>query len=184
MSRLDEAPSTTAVSERPLVDLPLRPEPGDSFSRPVAPAKWQGASDAAAAGLVLRAEAFAADLAAIGLLCAAAVLAASLVRGEMPSFDGWPWAAAFLVFLSFFATVPALMLFGKTVGMALVGLVPLSGKTGRRLCAGEAGWRWLGTLATAATVGTVLLWTARIAEAPTPADRLSGRTVVREDVET
>lgn len=151
---------------------------------PAAPANRQEAPDAPTAGLLLRAEAFAADLAAIGLLWAAALLAGSLMRGEGPSFEGWPWAAAFLVFLSFFATVPALMLFGKTVGMALLGLAALSGKTGRRLSAGEAGWRWVGTLATAATLGTALLWTARSADAPTPADRLSGRTVVREEVET
>jgi hypothetical protein len=72
------------------------------------------------------------------------------------------------------ATVPALLLFGKTLGMALAEITTQPGGEGARLSAGAAFRRWLGTLATVATGGLALVWTARSREAPTPADRLSG----------
>ena len=52
--------------------------------------------------------------------------------------------------------------------------------TGRRLTATEAVRRWTGTLATVAAIGLPLFFTARDADAPTLADRLSGRTLARD----
>ena len=76
--------------------------------------------------------------------------------------------------------VVPLVLFGRTVGMALAGLAARDDGTGRRLTATEAARRWAGTLATVAAVGLPLLFTARDPEAPTLADRLSGRTLARD----
>jgi hypothetical protein len=182
LSRLDEAPSAAAGSERPLVDLPLRSEDaGTSFRAVAADAVEKIDSVQAAAGLGPRAGAFVADAATILLVWAAALLAAAALRGETPGPAALPWAAAFALLLSFFATVPALVLFGRTVGMAVAGLVARAGPPGRRLTSDEAVRRWLGTLATAASLGVVLLWTAWSPEAPTPADRLSRRPLAEEE---
>ncbi len=78
------------------------------------------------------------------------------------------------------ATVPALLLFGKTVGMALAELGTHSGAPGSRVSAEAAFRRWLGTLVTAATAGLALIWTIRSPDAPTPADRLSGHPLTLE----
>ncbi len=184
MSRLDDAPSMASGSERPLVDLPLRHGESDDFSLPLA-AEPEAARDEdradAAAGLTPRATAWAADAATILLVWAAAVLGAAAVRGQIPRPEGFAWAAAFLFLLSFFAVVPALILFGKTVGMAVAGLSARPSHLGRRLAAGEATRRWIGTLATGATLGIALLFTGRSPAAPTPADRLSGRTLEEDE---
>src|ERR1700687_5959464 len=67
----------------------------------------------AVAPLRARWSAAAADAAAILAIGALAILGARLVTGSSPRVSGLAWAAAFLVFLSLFATVPALVLFGK-----------------------------------------------------------------------
>src|SRR5262249_13370731 len=82
-----------------------------------------------------------------------------------------------LVFLSFFAVVPALVLFGRTVGMALADLSVRSEAGRAAIDASEAARRWIGTLATGLTAGLPLIWTASDSQAPTPADRLSGRAL-------
>ena len=174
----------TTGSENALVDLPLDPAEIADFPLPSAPGAL--APDAPServrpAGLGPRSVALAADAATILLVWAAAVLAALFLRGELPKVEGLVWSAGFALLLSFFATVPALILFGKTVGMAVAGLVVRAGETGRRLTSGEATRRWLGTFATAATLGLALLATAWSADSPTLADRLSGRTLVEED---
>ncbi len=132
-----------------------------------------------AAPLSARVTASAADAACVLLLTAIAILAARLVTGESPSPAGLIWTAGFAVFLSFFATVPALVLFGKTVGMALADLSARP-ESGAGLSAPAATRRWLGTLLTAATGGLALLWTRSDAGAPTPADRLSGHALTVE----
>ena len=91
--------------------------------------------------------------------------------------SGIAWALGFVVYLSFFATVPPLMLFGKTVGMALADLSARPPSVGAGLSASAALRRWIGTAATAAAAGLPLLWTASSPDAPTPADRLSGRAL-------
>lgn len=111
------------------------------------------------------------------MIGALAILAARLATGASPRLPGIAWALGFLVYLSLFATVPPLILFGKTVGMALAELSVRRNAGGSGLSAGAALRRWLGTLATAAGAGLPLLWTARSPEAPTPADRLSGHSL-------
>ena len=111
------------------------------------------------------------------ILSAVAILAARWVTGRTPAPAGIVWAGAFLVLLSFFAVVPALVLFGKTVGMALADLSVRSEAGAAGIDAREAAHRWLGTLATGLAAGLPLIWTARDAHAPTPADRLSGRAL-------
>jgi hypothetical protein len=155
----------------PLQDFPLRGEPVMGLADPLAAVPVE-AVRGRAAPFSARLTAAAADAAALLLLTAVAILAARLATGRTPRLPGLAWTAAFLVMLSLFATVPALLLFGRTIGMALADLSlrsapPLTGPAALR--------RWMGTLATAASGGTLLLWTARDAAAPTPADRFSGR---------
>ena len=131
---------------------------------------------AGAAPLSTRWSAAAADAAAVLLLAALAVLGARLQTGESPRLPGIVWALGFAVYLSVFATVVPLVLFGKTVGMALADLSARSA-SGGGLPAAAAFRRWLATAATAATAGLLLFWTASHPEAPTPADRFSGHAL-------
>ena len=134
-------------------------------------------SGPAAAPLSSRWTAAAADAALVLLLTAAAILAARSATGRTPSVSGLAWAGAFLVFLSFFAVVPALVLFGKTVGMALADLSVRSDADAAGIDAAAASRRWAGTLATGVSAGLPLIWTSADAQAPTPADRFSGRAL-------
>jgi len=156
-------------------DFPLCPESEPEPLPRVAaapPAADSGRSGAASLGPRLTAAA--ADAAVVLLLAALALLAARVLTGAVPRLSGVPWALAFVVYLSFFATVPPLVIFGRTVGMAIADLSARSGDD-----AGMTAWaaarRWSGTLATLATAGLVLLRTRRDPERPTPADRFSGR---------
>jgi hypothetical protein len=165
-----------APGER-FADLPLRPEPPLDLatSRPNTIALPQGT-----ASLSDRAIGVAADAATAVLLVLVALLGAFAARGRTPRFEGLGWAAAFALDVSFFATVVPLVLFGRTVGMSLAGIVARDDGAGRLLTPSEAVRRWAGTLLTLAGFGLPLFWTARDAEAPTLADRLSGRTLVRD----
>ena len=183
MSRSKPSPPVSTLSEFSLVDLPLRTDE-ESLSPPAPKASaLEGESAGRAAGLGARAAAFGADAATVLLLAFATVLGARAFTGELPSTAGLPWAGAFLLLLSFFTTVLPLMLFGRTVGMALAGLTVCLRASSRRLEAGEAARRWVGTLVTAAALGLPLLWTVRDGEAPTPADGWSGRSLVPDEVE-
>ncbi len=126
------------------------------------------------APLSARLPAAAADSATVLLLAALAILAARLATGESPRLWGFAWVAGFLVYLWAFATIVPLVAFGRTVGMALADLSARPDGAHAGLTAPAACRRWLGTLATAATGGLLLLWSARDPRAPTPADRLSG----------
>ena len=167
-----------------LQDFPLHPGSADvraavAAAAPEAdPIRDAAASSAhAAAPLSPRWTAAAADAALVLLLTAIAILAARWITGRTPSASGILWAAAFLLFLSFFAVVPALVLFGRTVGMALADLSVRSDEGAAGVDAAEASRRWIGTLATALAAGLPLIWTVSNADAPTPADRLSGRAL-------
>ena len=177
--RIHDEPSAEEAAA--LQDFPLYPGIGEL---PVVPSAAAGPIPAAeeadagsAAPLVARWTAAAADAALVLLLTAVAILAARWATGRTPSFSGIAWAAGYLIFLSFFATVPALMLFGRTVGMALADLSVRAEDGAAGIDGEEAVRRWLGTLATGLAAGLPLLWTARDAHAPTPADRLSGRAL-------
>jgi hypothetical protein len=163
-----------------LDDFPIREgEPGPPAS-PDAPPPAEERTPGSVAPLAARATAAAADAASVLLIGALAVLAARLVTGRSPQLSGAVWTLGFLLLLWLCATVPALLLFGRTVGMSLAALTTHSGESGARVDAGAAFRRWLGTLATAATAGLALLWTARSPDAPTPADRLSGHPLTLE----
>ena len=156
----------------PLAEFALDPGPVPlSAAEPMAPQP-----DPAEAGAPLPARALsgAADLAATVLGVSLPIVAAALLRGRWPAPGGLLFAAAFGAALSLAATVAALFLFGKTPGMALCGLSVRPGEDGRRLSAGQAARRWLGTMLCAGTLGLPLLVTRRDAGAPTPADRWSG----------
>ncbi len=162
----------------PLEDFPLGEDsalPGGPGLRPEPESAEPAAGSRGAAPAVARLSAAAADAALVLLLGALAVLAARAVTGLTPRPAGLVWTLAFLLYLSFFATVPPLVLFGKTVGMAISDLSARSEGAQAGLPAGAAFRRWGGTLATAATAGLLLLWTRRSPDLPTPADRLSGR---------
>lgn len=158
-------------------DLPLRPEPPLDLG-----ASRTGAIvlPTGTASLSDRAIGVAADAATAVLLVLVALLGAFAARGRTPRFEGLGWAAVFALDVSFFATVVPLVLFGRTVGMSLAGLVARDDGAGRHLTPSEAARRWVGTLLTLAGLGIPLFWTARDPEAPTLADRLSGRTLVRD----
>ena len=177
--RPDAGESESPDADRePLADLPLRSEAevaGPAEERTDAP------DDSGAAALGPRVLAFAGDAATTVLAVSAAVLAGSATSGRSPRAAGLLWAGAFALLFSFFLVVVSLCLFGRTVGMALAGLEAERGQVGRRLLPAEAVRRWLGTLAAAVTLGAPLVATARDRSAPTPADRFSGRRLVRED---
>lgn len=173
----DGAEEATALRDFPLHpgvrELPFgAPTPASEPEEAHGPGASSGA-----APLSPRWSAAAADTALVLLLTAIAILAARWVTGRTPAPAGIVWAGAFLVLLSFFAVVPALVLFGKTVGMALADLSVRSEAGAAGIDAREAAHRWLGTLATGLAAGLPLIWTARDAHAPTPADRLSGRAL-------
>jgi uncharacterized RDD family membrane protein YckC len=166
-----------------LVDFPLREDGrSDLFAHPLASetAEHTSQTDRSAAPLSARAIAFAADLAGTSLAVTLAVIAAVAVAGRAPRLAGLPWAAAFALAYSFVFVVLPLTLFGRTVGMSLAGLAAAPGPSGRRLTPGEAARRWAGTLLTAAALGLPLLWTLRDPSSTTPADRFSGRPLVRD----
>ncbi|MEO8430499.1 MAG: RDD family protein [Acidobacteriota bacterium] len=163
-----------------LLDFPLRPERRESFSLPL-PTEGPHVEPAPprTASIFARAGAAAADAAAVVLVVLAATLAAVMARERWPVPAGLIWAAAFALYVSFFAVVVPLVLFGRTIGMALGGLaaVPVGGT--RRLAPREAAMRWVGSILTLATLGLSLLFTGRDAAAPTLADALSGRPIAR-----
>ncbi len=165
-----------------LLDLPLRGEsaPG-GLDLPLAADAPGPARDAAvaAAPLSARAIAFAADLAGTSLAVTLALIAGIAATGRAPRLSGLPWAAAFAIGFSFVFVCLPLTLFGRTVGMTLAGLTARPGESGRRLTPGEAARRWAGTALLVAGLGLPLL----LAGDPlrgTPADRLSGRILIRD----
>ncbi len=161
-----------------LDDFPLHGAlPGEEPRSAAPSAKPLAPSVSAAAPLGARWSAAAADAAAVLLLAGIAILAARIATGISPRLSGIAWALGFVAYLSFFATVPPLVLFGKTIGMALADLSATSPSGGAGLPAPAALRRWIGTAATAATAGLALLWTVSSPDAPTPADRLSGRAL-------
>lgn len=167
------AARTVSGSADPLDDFPLHGAGAGQAASSLVPE----APIPAAAPLGARWSAAAADAAALLLLAAIAILGARLATGASPRPSGIAWALGFVVYLSFFATVPPLMLFGKTVGMALADLSAKPPSIGAGLSASAALRRWIGTAVTAAAAGLPLLWTASSPDAPTPADRLSGRAL-------
>jgi len=174
----EAAPPRDSELADPLNDFPLRPEPPLDLG---APAPEPPRSEATSPGLLPdRALGTAADVATSILVVLVALLAAFAARGRTPRISGLGWAALFALTVSFFAVVVPLVLFGRTVGMALAGLVARDDGAGRHLTPSQAARRWVGTLATIAGVGLPLFWTARDPAASTPADRLSGRTLVRD----
>lgn len=169
----------------PLVDLPLSSAAGQSpaLSLRDGEAAAQQALDGRAAPLPARGAAFAADAAFVLLLAAVALLAATAGRGQSLRLQGLAWTAVFALYLSFFSTVVPLILFGKTVGMALTGLTA-RGRKGSPLTAAESARRWLGTVLTLVGLGIPLLVTRRDSEAPSPGDRMSGRPLTWEAVDS
>ncbi len=166
---------------RTLEDFPLH----DGVSAPPPAAAAEPSPPLAAPGprleaapLSARVTAAAADAAAVLLLTAVAILAARLRTGASPGPAGLLWVAAFVVYLSAFATVVPLVAFGRTLGMSLADLSARPAAASPGVPAATALRRWLGTLATAATGGLLLFWTARDAQAPTPADRFSGCALI------
>jgi len=164
-----------------LVDLPLSSaaDPSPALSLHGGEAAILAVPDGRAAPLPARGAAFAADAALVLLLAAVALLAATAGRGQALRLQGLAWTAIFALYLSFFSTVVPLILFGKTVGMALSGLTA-RGRKGLPLTAAESARRWLGTVLTLVSLGVFLLVTRRDREAPSPGDRMSGRPLTWE----
>jgi uncharacterized RDD family membrane protein YckC len=164
------------------MDLPLRGERGDGFALPL-PSEGPvvGPPPVSAAPLSARFVAAASDGAVLVLVVAACVLAIGVLRGRWPAPSGLAWAAGFALYLSFFATVVPLILFGRTVGMALAGIAAAPRDGTRGLAPRESLLRWFGTLLTLLSLGLSLFFTLRDREAPTLADALSGRPLLRTD---
>ncbi len=174
-------PDPPAGGSEPLVDLPLRAAEDSAAS---AVAGTGAASEGApAASLGARAAALAADAILVALLASVSVLAATALSGRFPRTEGLWWTAAFAVYVSFFSTVLPLLLFGKTVGMALTGLTARRPDREAPLTLGESARRWLGTALALAGLGLPLLATLRDGAAPTLADRMSGRPLAPERAE-
>ncbi|HZI65793.1 MAG TPA: RDD family protein [Thermoanaerobaculia bacterium] len=173
-------PGPLPRGEGAFADLPLHPEPPRDLGAAATSAAPSGAAASGTASISDRALGAAADAATAVLLVLVALLGAFAAVGRTPRFEGLGWAAAFALDVSFFATVVPLVLFGRTVGMSLAGTVVRDEGAGRLLTPSEAARRWAGTLLTFAGLGLPLLWTVRDPDAPTLADRLSGRTLVRD----
>jgi uncharacterized RDD family membrane protein YckC len=174
-----------ASGSQALVDLPLRPAAaGISRSAARVPDSAAPGVRAHAAPLSARGAAFAADSALVLLLVAAALLAATAGRGQALDLGGLLWTGVFAFYLSFFSTVVPLILFGKTVGMALTGLTARGPKGSVPLTTAQSARRWLGTVLTFLTLGVPLLATRRDRGSPSPGDRLSGRPLVWESRES
>lgn len=198
MNRLDEIdlssgavgeqevlPDGSASGSQALVDLPLRPAAaGVSRSAARVPESAAPGVRAQAAPLSARGAAFAADSALVLLLVAAALLAATAGRGQAFELAGLLWTGVSAFYLSFFSTVVPLILFGKTVGMALTGLTARGPKGSAPLTTTQSARRWLGTALTLLTLGVPLLVTRRDRGSPSPGDRLSGRPLVWESRES
>ena len=165
-----------------LLDLPLRGEsaPG-GFDLPLAGEAPGPTRDVAlaVAALSARAIAFFADLAGTSLAVTLALIAGIAATGRAPRLSGLPWAAAFAVGFSFVFVCLPLTLFGRTVGMTLAGLTARPGASGRRLTPGEAARRWAGTALLVAGLGLPLAMSGGFPRG-TPADRLSGRILIRD----
>jgi hypothetical protein len=161
-----------------LAEPVLEAAPASAMGNPAETPSSEEKSDGAAAPFAARVPAAAADAAVVLLLTALAVLAARLVTGASPDPRGLLWVAVFVLYLSAFATVVPLVVFGRTVGMALADLTVRSTAGVPGVAPSAAVRRWLGTLATAASGGLLLFWTARDGQAPTPADRISGCALI------
>jgi RDD family len=166
-------------AREPLNDFPLTPEPPLDIVQ-TGPTLPHVPAASGFSALPDRALGTAADVATSVLVVLVALLAAFAARGRTPTIRGIGWTALFALTVSFFAVVVPLVLFGRTVGMALAGLVARDDGSGRHMTPSEASRRWAGTLLTLAGMGIPLLWTVRHADSPTPADRFSGRTLVRD----
>ena len=119
-----------------------------------------------------RFEAFAADGLICGLLASGSLLAAAAVTHRSPEARQWAAAGLFALLLSFFLTVPTLVLFGKTPGMSLANLSAERG--GERPPFACALRRWLAGTATLLLVGLPLLTIVFDRGRRTPADLFSG----------
>jgi RDD family protein len=185
LARAEVLPEGSASGRPPFLDLPLRPA-AVGAPRPSArlPESAASAVRAPAAPLGARGAALAADVALVLLLVAAALLAATAGRGRTLEISGLLWTGVFAVYLSFFSTVVPLVLFGKTVGMALTGLTARGPRGSAPLTTAQSARRWLGTVLTLFTLGTPLLMTRRDRDAPSPGDRLSGRPLWSESPES
>jgi RDD family protein len=180
-SRAGASAEVAATDSTPLFDLPL--SGGDEKSPP--PDSTAGATAGRRGGvapLSARSAALAADAALVLLLTAAPLLGATAGPGHVLAPRGLWWSGAFALYLFFFATVVPLLLFGKTVGMALTGLTARGGPGRPPLTAAEACGRWIGTVLAFAGLGVPLLATRRDPGAPSLADRFSRRPLTMEDV--
>jgi uncharacterized RDD family membrane protein YckC len=144
--------------ERP----PAAPRPVPAPPRPrVASAEPEAAVEPAgepSASLKSRLMAGAADL-LVHAAIAVAAIAGSRLLGARPGSADWPPIALFLLTFSFLYTVLPLAFWGQTLGMAWAGLTARS-RDGEALTFDQTARRWLGALATAATLGLPLLATA------------------------
>ena len=178
------APEIALPESGPLADLPLG-ETGAAevpipfaVDLPEAEPVREGT-----APLRSRIGALAADIAFVLLLTAAPLLAATAGPARDLTPGGLLWTALFAIYLSFFVTVLPLSLFGKTIGMALTGLTARGGPEMPHLTFVESSRRWLGTLIALAGLGAPLL-VGRAPGLPSVADRLSGRPLAYEEVES
>ncbi|HEY7111803.1 MAG TPA: RDD family protein [Thermoanaerobaculia bacterium] len=164
------------LAEFPLQEEPLR---GSETRASAAPAAAEVGPEPVAT-LGARALAFAADVAGASLAVTVALMAAVAWVGRGPRTTGLAWAGAFGALFSLVFVGLPLTLFGRTVGMSLAGLAARPGPSGRGMTPSEASRRWAGTALAAISLGLPLWLGRRDPERPTPADRLSGRTLVRE----
>jgi uncharacterized RDD family membrane protein YckC len=185
LARVEVLPEGSGSRSPELVDLPLGPAEARTSRPPTrVSASAAAGTRASAAPLPARAAAFAADGALVLLLAAAALLAATAGRGRTFEVWGLLWTGVFVLYLSFFSTVVPLLLFGKTVGMALTGLTARGPKGSSPLTVAQSARRWLGTAVTLFALGVPLFLTRRDHGAPSPGDRLSGRPLTVEEVDS
>jgi hypothetical protein len=170
-------PSPDSLAEFPLLEEPLRAPETRAAAEPE---REPSSGLEPVATLGPRAIAFAADLSGASLAVTIALMASVAWAGRGPRLWGLVWAAAFGVLFSFVFVGLPLALFGRTVGMSLAGLAARPGPAGRVLTPLEASKRWAGTALAAISLGLPLWLGRRDPERPTLADRLSGRSLVRE----
>lgn len=142
----DEPPVALSQPQRP---APASPPTGDEEEE-----GFEAVEGSAVVGR--RFAAGAADL-LVHAAIAVVVLAGTRMMGVRPALSDWPAVLAFLLSFSFLYTVVPLAFWGHTLGMVWANLTSRN-QDGEPLTFDQTARRWLGSLATTATLGLPLLF--------------------------
>lgn len=152
--RVPKEPSLQPDEPREALSQPQRPAPA---SPPAGDEEEEGLEAVEGSAVVgRRFAAGAADL-LVHAAVAVVVLAGTRMMGVRPAFSDWPAVLVFLLSFSFLYTVVPLAFWGHTLGMVWANLTSRN-QDGEPLTFDQTARRWLGSLATTATLGLPLFF--------------------------